>query len=360
MALRATCPPSWRIVASAPACRRLSQNHGSWWLTRCYEVRREGAALLALGIEDFPETVGLLRALLLGHRSQLQRDIRDAFVMTGTLHIFAISGLHVAIVAYLITAVLQAVRVPRTHWAVLVVPLLIGYTWATGARASAIRACVMGSVYVCAPLLQRKPDVICSLALSALVIVAAAPLQLIDVGFILSFVAVLGIVGLYPVFEQPLRPLWTPDPLRVAPVPRWTAALRAVARYVGSLVSVSCAAWFASTPLTALYFGRFIPVALLGNLLAVPVSFLVTVCGALSFVLGSCVPVLADLFNHANVALVFLMVRPMQVFSAIPGGSIRMDRVPLAAVLLWYAVMIGLSVLVRTKALDRPDATVPS
>jgi len=95
---------------------------------------REGASsLLKKGIEDGDsDAVGLMQALVLGYRSHLSGELRDRFARTGTLHIFAISGLHVGIVASMCVFVLGIVCVPFPYWAVAMAPVLGGYTVITG------------------------------------------------------------------------------------------------------------------------------------------------------------------------------------------------------------------------------------
>lgn len=319
--------------------RFLSAGHGWWLAKRCFEARRRASEYLSLGIEDYPDAVALLRALLLGCREQLPRRVREIFATTGTLHIFAISGLHVGIIALFITFLLTAFRISRVYWVLFLAPLLIAYTLATGARASAVRACIMAIIYFSAPLLGRKTDVFSALALAALAILAAAPAQLFEVGFILSFVIVTGLVVLYPYFERPMRKLWEPDPLRVQQEKKWITKLRGAGRYVCSLVALSCSAWLASAPLMAHFFGRFVPIALVGNLLVIPLAFLIVLTGCLSLVLGSCIALFADIFNHANLALVTVLVRTIEFTAAVPLGSIKVDKPPLWGILLWYVVL---------------------
>lgn len=336
-----------------------SGGHGSRFIEWCYAERKAAAKYLAAGIEDFPDQVALLKALVLGYRQTLPKDIEQAFVLTGTLHIFAISGSHVAMIALIITFVLTALKISRVHWILFLGPLLVVYTVATGAEASAVRACVMGIIYFLAPLLRRKADALSALAFAALAIVAASPSQLFDVGFILSFVVVAGLIVLYPVFMRPMERLLRRDDL--APDPeivedqrfrkrmKRVELLREAARSIASLFAMSCAAWLASTPLTAYFFGRFIPIALLSNLLVVPLAFLVVLAGCLSLVLGSCLALFADIFNHANLALVSVMVGSMKLAERMPYGSIEVSKPPLWLVWAWYALLIAGIVLAASQ-----------
>lgn len=171
----------------------------------CMERRRACRAILGRGLEDFPEERGLLQALLLGYREDLPGALRRDFAATGTVHIFAISGAHVGMVTLLFAGVLRALGIPLTRWFLFLTPLLVGYTVTTGAATSAIRACVMASLMLAAPFLGRRPDAISALAVAAIVILVAAPAQLGDLGFLLSFTAVAGLLAVQPMLEAWVR-----------------------------------------------------------------------------------------------------------------------------------------------------------
>jgi len=316
----------------------LSAGHGTSFMGWCYDQRRAAAEFLSAGITDFPNHVGLLRALILGYRQDLPLDVKNDFAWTGTLHIIAISGSHIVVVAGILIFVLQAFGISRVHWGLFLAPLLIIYTAAIGLPSSAVRATVMAIVYFIAPLLHRKADIVSSLAMAALLILAVAPGQLFDVGFILSFVCVLGLIVLCPLIDRPLLKMLEPDPLRLQPEAGRVTALRVVGRYMVSLLALAVSGWLISTPLSAYYFGRFSIVALPANMVIVPLAFFILLSGCLSLVLGPCVLLLADIFNHANVVLVSIMLGTMKFMADIPHGNFQ-SQWPLSAVLVWYAVL---------------------
>lgn len=303
----------------------------------CYEAREEAAQSIVMGIEDYSWATSVIQAMVLGYRSRLDRTTSEFFASTGTLHIFAISGLHVGIFCGLLIFVLKAARVPLRLWFAFLAPLLIGYTVATGAKPSAVRACIMALVYFMAPALRRQPDTPSALATAGLLIVLCAPSQLFEPGFVFSFVVVLGIVVFYPLLRTVLFRPWKVDPLRVQDEGPGIRAGRAVARYVCSLFAVSCSAWVVAAPLTAYYFGRFSPVALIANLVVVPLAFLIVTGGCLSLVAGACWGWLGEMFNHANLALVWLLVKSNAVMAAFPYGYNKVSRPSTSAILLWYA-----------------------
>jgi len=245
----------------------------------------------------------------------------------------------VGIVSVIIIFFLKALKVSRPRWVFVIGPLLIFYVFVTGARPSAVRACVMAVIYFAGPLCKRKADPFSSLAAAALVILAWDPRQLFDIGFVYSFIVVAGIIVLYPVFERPLRPLWQPDVLRLQPERRVVRLARGVGRMLAQCAALSCAAWLTSTPLTVYLFGRFVPGALLSNILVVPMAFLIVVSGCLSLSLGPCLPVLGEIFNHAAVTVIALLVKCMGALRQIPLLCIDLVPPPLWTVWAWYALL---------------------
>lgn len=309
----------------------------------CYAARAKFAEVLSGGLEDYPDTRGLLEALLLGYRSALPDSLRDIFALTGTLHIFAISGLHVGVMAILIIAVLKMFGISRQYWILLLGPALILYVMGTGLKASAGRACIMALLYWSGPLFRRRPDGGSALAAAAILILAADPPQIASPGFVLSFSVVAGIMLFYPVFRRiytiPLnQPNWIPGPR-----PRLVQAGRFFAAKIIDLAAVSSAAWLVSAPTTAFYFNLCSPVGLLGNIFIVPGSFLVVMTGCLSLVAGSLFPVCAEIFNHANRVFVDLLLWIVGLMSRVPRGHSHVQSPSILLMMLWYA---SLSVLV--------------
>lgn len=310
----------------------------SQWLFR---LRGRAARQLTLGIETHPVATGMIQALLLGYRSRLSPELQQLFARTGTMHIFAISGLHVGIIAWLLLVLLTAAGVPRTRWAWAVIPLLGAYTLVTGMKPSAVRATAMASTYVLAAALRRKTDPFSALALAALLILLFRPAEIGDIGFIMSFTVVLGILLLYPHVMHVLGPLWKPDPFRVQEEPWYVRGLRGVGAYVGALVGLSVAAWLASAPISMAVFHRFTPVALLANLVAVPLTFLIVLAGFLSLTLGSVLVWAADIFNHAALSLIGMLIGLMRGLAAIPGSCIHVAVFPWWGLCLWYGALLA-------------------
>jgi len=312
----------------------------SGFVAWCFDARRVASERLMSGIEEYPEVGGVVNALLLGYRARLPRDVRNCFMHTGTMHVFAISGLHVGILCTIIVFVLGALRLPRTAWVLALGPLIFTYTCVTGARASAIRASVMAVAYLLAPLVGRRADAVTAFSLAATVILLWQPTQLMDMGFLYSFVVVAGIMAIVPIFDALLASGWQRDPF-VLPDQEEGSWQRHGVKLVVRMFSVSLAAWLTSMPLSLHFFGRFSPVALLGNFVALPMAFLILVTGCLSLTAGLVAGWLSTVFNHANWCFVRLLVGGMKGLERIRFGWMEVARIPLWAVIAWYVVLIG-------------------
>jgi ComEC/Rec2-related protein len=311
-------------------------------------LRRGASAILSHGIEEMDGVTGVVQALLLGYRARLDPAIKRSFANTGTMHIFAISGLHVAILCSVLVFAIGLCGLPRTGWVFALAPLILLYAITTGCRASAIRAGVMASAYLLAPALRRRPDVVSAMALAAIGILAWQPVQLFDIGCILSFAAVAGILTMVPVLDAMLLHWLRTDPLAVPGLTQGAPWWRPLALWTGRLATVSVAAWLTSVPLSLYFFGRFSPIALVANLIVVPMSFLIIVTGCLSLVAGAGIGLwLAGIFNSANAVFVRLLIGGMRLLEAVPGGHTEDARISLAGMFIWYALLIYTALLLR-------------
>ena len=320
--------------------RWLSGGHGSRFVALCMAARQRGLRILERGIEDYPDSVALLDALLLGYRQNMSPKLYRAFSTTGTLHIVAVSGLHVGVVVLMVIALLKLLGWSRPRWILFLAPALIAYTIMTGASASAVRACVMALVIWSAPALQRRPDGLSSLAAAALIILGFAPDQVLEPGFVFSFTAVAGLMTLYVPLVRPFQRWMAVDPWRVQ-AERWPARwARTFGVYIGSLAIASFSAWVATAPIAAHYFNLVSPISWVANLAVIPLSFVILFSGAASLVVGGVLPLVAEIMNHAGRVFIGIMLACVEAAGRVPGGY-RFVRAPSVEELVaWYVLII--------------------
>lgn len=317
----------------------------------CYSMRRRAAAVLGTGLEDFAEEVHLIKALLLGYRRAMPTDLYQLFAQTGTLHIFAISGLHVGVMVSILIALLKTGGVARSRWGLFLIPALLLYVVGTGMKASALRAFTMAAVYFSAPLAGRRPDSVSAIALAAVLLLLVHPVQVVDPGFQLSFVVVSGIIMVHTdvahQFHRIRRPLWTLPLAQLAgPTPG-----RAFLRAIGLLAVTSLAAWLFSAPLSARFFNTVSPVALIGNLAIIPLTFMIVLSGSLALLCSGFPGAVLTVCTHAGRVFVDLLIAVIRFLGGLPGAYSYVQAPPMGALLFWYT---GLVLFFSGRRLRRP------
>ncbi len=299
---------------------------------------------LARGMPVEDESLRLLWAMTLGWKTALTDEVSEPFMRSGTMHIFAISGLHIALISAIFVALLRVLQVPRGACGLIVVPLIWFYTAATGWQASAIRSTIMMTVLIVGWSLRRPSDLINSLAASGLIILVWQPEQLFQASFQLSFFVVLSIALLMPPFEERYQKWLQPDPFLPDELrPRWRKWLDAPLHFLSSSVATSLASWLGSMPLIAYYFHLFTPGSLLANLLVVPISSAALACNLGALTCGDWLPRLGELFNHSAWLWMTLMVRLSEWATTLP-GSWRYVSEPTAFDFAAYYVVVFLAV----------------
>ena len=306
----------------------------------CFILRQKCADTLARGIAHRPDVAGILQALLLGRRYELPDGLREAFVATGTYHVFAISGQHVAIIAMFMVVVLQAYGIGRLYWFYYLAPALIVFTIMAGLSTSAVRGCIMALMCFLGPMFKRKTDISSAMALAALLIVGADPLQLFQAGFILSFGIVAGLIILCPPLIAMVEGKIAPDPCRLEPENFPARKARGALRWILFMLTASFAAWLVSMPLIASWFNMISLIALPANLIVIPMTTLILLTGCLSVVFGLLCPFVAEVFNFANVALVSLTTGLTIALAQVPFGYIFVRSPPIWFVCLWLGVLV--------------------
>jgi len=213
------------------------------------------------------DTKALLQALLLGEKSNLDPEIKRAYVSAGAMHVLAVSGLHVGIVLLFINSFFKVFEFKRRgkyyHVSKSIIILLIIWTFAgiTGFSPSITRATTMFSFLVIGKALNRNTNIFNSLAIAAFVLLFHNPFALLSVGFQLSFLAVFGIAFFYP---------------KIFPLIYFKNTL---ARKTWALTSVSLSAQLTTFPLALLYFHQFPVYFLLSNLVVIPFAFMIVISG---------------------------------------------------------------------------------
>lgn len=325
-----------RTIREAPAYYR-----------RCDRLRGRLLDTLGLDIERHPGLGGIVRAMALGEKAELSEAQRDLFVRSGTMHLFAISGLHITVIAVAFELLLTLARLPG--WARFVVgtAALWLYVDVTGAVPSAVRAFIM-VFFVHAAFRWRvagnAPAALAAAAVTALVI---APEQLFSASYQLSYgiVASLLLCGLplagalrerFALFRSLPEAAWTWREKSAVHAWRWTLdslAISVAATLVGLLGGV-------------VFFGVLTPGAFAANLVLVPLASL-TLMAAVGSMLTGLIGAswLAVVFNHAAALLAWAMQALVELALRVPGMSFpakmrwpELGPPAIAGVVVWVAL----------------------
>ncbi len=171
--------------------QKVEENRGL--KVRLYDFKSQLRSIYDQLFED-PDS-GILKTMILGDSQSLDQDVRDLYADTGVVHILAISGLHVGILSSFIFSIFQKAGLNEKISALLSICIVLFYTILTGASISTVRACIMVSIFLFAKVVERDYNVKNSLAIAGVVLLLYEPLYLWNIGFLLSFTAVIAIVS---------------------------------------------------------------------------------------------------------------------------------------------------------------------
>ena len=317
----------------------LDSSGGTWWMREAVVPVRK------MVLAEIDRTIGgekgeFLKGLLIGERSGIPVTTRQAFVNAGVAHVLAVSGSNVAVVAMVLVLLLGLFRLPRWVCSIAVAAGLLFYMMLTGNQPPVVRATIMAVVVLLGRLLERKTNAYNVLGVSALVILAIDSRQLYDVGFQLSFGAVLSIVYLYPKLNA-----WVS-------IIDGRTRLRRIALWLIRLCAVSLAATVGTLPLTALSFGRISIIGILANMIVIPATSLSVVLGFVSSLCCVLSPFVGSVYAGVNDVVLQCTLAVTECSGGLPFAYIDtlrfrpVDAVPFYA-FLSFCIYFGRPVIAR-------------
>ena len=295
-------------------------------LWRQAQQRRLDAWLRGMPWHD-PDGGALLAATMLGRTALLPVEAKAAFAATGTLHLFAISGLHIAGMAAALLWLAKRARVPEIPAGLAILALLWLYVQVTGASPSSVRAWIMAAFLWGGRASERDTPALQSLALACAVTLILTPEACADAGFQLSYAAVLGIIAAggpaarlcaEPTEEERLTP---PSAQTATQKARWRAR-----KFLLGGLCVSLAATLAGTPLTLGLFGSASWGGVFVNLILVPLSEIPLMLGMASVACGvsEWLAWPASWLNGLAAALLHLMTWIAQACALLPSVNLTL------------------------------------
>lgn len=326
------------VLSWLPSARAvlLGRGYGSRFLTALYAFRAHALERLYRIFPD-PEA-SFLAGVLLGEESGIPADVERAFQDTGTSHVIAISGFNITILAGLFTWVFSRL-LGRWRGALLAAAMISLYTLLVGANAAVVRAAILGVLALGARQVGRRQEGVNSLSFVAAIMALFNPSVLWDVGFQLSFTATLGLVlyadplvaGFNNLFNR-LFGRWIP-----------AQAVQRISGPVGEYLLFTLAAQVMILPVLAYHFQRLSLVALVANPTILPAQPAVMLAGGLALLLGLIDIRLGQLAAWLAWPFAAYTIRAVEAFYSLPGGVLVFGRMALLWVVLYYAVLLGVT-----------------
>lgn len=236
-------------------------------------------------------TKQIVKAMLLGDKDEMSVELKDAFSKSGVIHVLAVSGLHVGIIFLFVRSILLMLGIGKNHLFIYTVILIMSiwfYAFVTGLAASVTRASFMFSLITFGEVLRRKSSIYNTIACSAFFILLINPTRLFDLGFLLSYTAVLGIVSIFPI----LKLLVYNENIFIEKI--WSA------------LSVSISAQIGTLPIILKTFNVFPVYFLAANLIAIPLTGVIVVFSLVHTFIQS-IPFLNSIASMSGSILEFLI-----------------------------------------------------
>lgn len=267
--------------------------------------------------------ISLLNGLLLGERSGMGEELKNDFSITGTSHIVAVSGFNVTIIAVIILELCLLLGFSRgqAFWVSLLA--IISFIIMVGAPASAIRAGIMGGLVMAAMRAGRLSAITTAIVFAAALMIAANPKVLrFDVGFQLSFLAVMGLVWVYPILEKYAQKI--SDILKIK-----------------SMLLATISAQIMALPILIYNFDRLSLVAPLANILILPFVQIAMALGFLAGVFSYVWIVPAKIIGYFTWLVLTYQVRTVEYLASLPWASKEIFNFGVELFVVYYIIMIA-------------------
>lgn len=293
--------------------------------TKAYFLTQRGILLDRMydsGVDG--DAYAVVAAMALGDKSALTHELRDTYSVSGASHVLALSGLHLGIIYCMLWLLLPHRRWPAVSQTIILIVMWL-YVLLVGMPVSVVRSAVMLTVYGLLSISHRNKMSVNALAFTAIVMLMWNPEWLFDIGFQLSFMAVLAILLFVPVFEDVFSAKYLQE--------------HRLVRYVWGLVAVSVSAQIGVAPLLAYYFGRLSTYFLLTNFIVLPAAYIILGFSLIVLLFPSLAYILLYIVDTLNAVLFRI--------TAIPGSSIDGFHPNVLQVVLTYVIIFCTYLLIE-------------
>jgi len=265
----------------------------------------------------------ILEALLLGDRARMSPSDTQSLQKSGIFHIIAISGAHIAIIAFFLFSIFKLFRIPTRLCYLLVIASIVFYSFLVEGRASVVRAAIMSLAFLLGKLIWRNVNLVNTISIAAFILLLHNPFNLFDSGFLLTFAATFSIIIVFPKIIKFLPKL----PLRIS-----------------ELLVISLSAQLGVMPIMASTFNRVAFSSVILNFAAVPLTALVMAGGFIFLPLSFVNPFLAQILADGIKILINLLTGSSHLFNRLPFFSYRIPT-PHLFTLIGYFLFLCLLLL---------------
>jgi competence protein ComEC len=303
-----------------------AQNQGNPFAAVALSARHRILQALQEGLQDDMEVAQTIQGMILGARAETSPALKRLFRDTGTIHLFAASGLQVGLFTGLAWSCLRYIRLPRQSVALAIVPVAIAYCALTGFYPATVRATVMAIFIAVGVSLERPVSTVNSLCGSGLLILIHDTQELFQTGFQLSFVAVFAILtAARPVGHLLYRPFQVDPFLPMRLLPPWQRSCHKAMLHTCESFSLSAVCWGATAPILILQEHHISLVAIFVNLLVVPLATAVMLLGVTGLLAGSISMSIAVCINNTGWLITKLVLLILQTATLVPCHSMNVS-----------------------------------
>ncbi len=319
---------SWEAVHKDSESYTYSVFKESLWNIRC---------ILAGVIDETfdEEDAGVLKALLLGDKSDLSGETKDLYRASGIAHILAISGLHVSLLGMGLYKLLRKMTLPLKVSALVSVSVMVSYAVMTGESLSTNRALIMFFMTILADVFHRSYDLITALALAAVTVVFGHPYEIMTSGFWMSYLAVCGVALFYPALTQGIH---------------WEKNVKH--RLLQAFLTCTAVSVF-TMPLITLYYYEVPVYSILINMIVIPLMTWLMIGGIITVALGCICPPIADIASWPVCGILRLYRQICECMERIPGHSFVTGAPAGWQVLVCYALFFAVILLAKRLSIGK-------
>ena len=318
--------------------------------------------IFRLGSKDYEIESGIMIGMLTANKQFIDKPLSLIFSNIGIAHLFAVSGIHIGIIAVTMEFFLKLFCINYKCRIVLVLTMLIVYVNVIGCSPSALRAVLMVFFYYTSAIFGRRPNVLSALANSALTNIIYDPFVAFNISFLLSYTVVAGIILVGLPVQRLLRQQLNKATVSLYAYDGWRRVLLRTKYFLVASFAISFAANIVGLPLSVEYFGTLFLFSILVNIVVVPIATCAIVTGSISLFLGllGCESI-CSLLN--KVAFCFIRIFRYAT-QCLYFESICFDRLklPLFSGHMWTAILLSIAYFcyVRGKMVisDRKSNTV--